>query len=194
MSIRKKIIIKFFILLLLTSAILTSCGGKHMDSTKTFNQFLELIEQERLNDVTLTIYYKNPFAFTRQPLSFDDLVYGITAVNEPSREKNDINGLYEHKIVVDSNRLEEHIDLLNQMSSTTLIPVEKESYLNTRIYYVFETEKNGKVFDVAMWGGDDEYSIFVNGVEVKVNDIFYDVIMPFLPKEVAGELERFIGR
>jgi hypothetical protein len=46
-------------------------------------------------------------------LKVDELIYVITEVNEPPREKNDKNGFYE--IVINGSRLEEHIDLLKQI-------------------------------------------------------------------------------
>lgn len=58
---------------------------------------------------------------------------------------------------------------------------------------MFETEEKGKkIFDVAMWGCDG--GILVNGVEVKDNSVFYDVIMPFLPEDAAEKWERRTGR
>ena len=63
-----------------------------------------------------------------------------------------------------------------------LIPVWKKSYLNARIYYVFETGEQGKILDVAMWG--DNANIFVNEIEIKENDIFYDVLITFLPEDL----------
>ena len=59
------------------------------------------------------------------------------------------------------------------------------------MYYVLESKKNGKLLEVAMWGENDD-TIFVNGTEVKENDIFYDVIIPFLPEEEAKELKDYI--
>ncbi|MFD0589058.1 hypothetical protein ACFQZE_13735 [Paenibacillus sp. GCM10027627] len=55
---------------------------------------------------------------------------------------------------------------------------------------VFETEKNGKLLTVSMWGKDK--SMFVNGTEVQVNDIFYEIPKQFLPKEAAREFEAYI--
>ena len=67
--------------------------------------------------------------------------------------------------------------------------MRKSSDLDLRVYYVLESKKNGKLFDVAMWGDDD--SIFVNELEVQGNSTFYDVIIPFLPEDEAEELEDF---
>jgi len=121
------------------------------------------------------------------PLSVEDLIYGIRAVNDPPRIKNDKNGAYDHKIIIDGSSLEEHCDLFKQICSDILIPVEQKSRIDARFYYVFKTEKNRKIFDVAMWGHDG--SIYVNGLEVQENDIFYKIVMPFLPDYMAVNLE-----
>jgi hypothetical protein len=76
------------------------------------------------------------------------------------------------------------------MALTELKPVKQKSLINARFYYLFETDKHDTVLEVAMWG--DNKSIFVNGLEVRKNDIFYDVIIPFLPESVLNEFEAYI--
>jgi len=104
-----------------------------------------------------------------------------------------ISILQDEKIVINGSCLVEYVDLLNKLSSDAITPVEHKTYIDARIYFVFENNKGRKIFDVAMWGGDDS-SIFVNGVEVEGSDIFYQAIMPFLPIDAAGELETFLNR
>lgn len=136
----------------------------------------KLIEKENINDMSLTIYYKHPRAL---------MFYPISSVK-------DLMHRCDKKIVINGSDLEEHIDLFKQISDDVLKPVlMKSSDLDLRVYYVLESNKNGKLFDVAMWG-EDEDSIFVNGVEVKGNHIFYDVILPFIPRNEVEELENFI--
>ena len=190
---KKSMILGLSLFAFLTVAIFASCGGNDMCLKKPLDNFSKLIDGGDFNDFTLTIYYMSPFILTRAPLSVDDLVYGITAVNETPREKDDKNGLYEQKIIIEGSRLEEHIDLLNQIKNATLIPEEKKSYVNARIYYLFETKKDGRIFDVVLWGGYDENSIFVNEVEVKENDIFYDVLRAFLPEDAVNNLNNYIA-
>ena len=156
------------LLILLTITILTSCAGTDMRPEKALKYFTEQIEQGNLRDISLKIYYVSPDILTLHPLSVEDLLRG-------------------HPIVIDGTRLEEHIDLLKQMTNAALIPVEHESRINARYYYVFETKKGNKIFDVAMWG--DDSSMYVNGVEFKENNIFYDVLMPFVPEDAAEELK-----
>ena len=190
---KNKIISGLLILLVLSTSIFTSCGGNNMSPEKALNSFSKLVAEGSFNDLKLTIYYKSPFTLTLFPLSVDNLVYGGTAINDPPGKKSDTNGVYDQKTIVDGIRLEEYIDLLTQISSDVLTPVTQKSSINARIYYMFEN-KGKKIFDVAMWGGNSEgNSIFVNGVECKENEVFYDIIMPFLPENEAKELQTYLN-
>lgn len=143
---------------------------------KTSLDISELIENESINDISLTIYH-----LSLQSLMFFPVVSVEDLINRSSDEK----------IVINGSDLEEHIDLFKQIDNDILIPVKKKSSdLDLRVYYVLENKENGKLFDVAMWG--DENSIFVNEIEVEGNNVFYDVIIPFLPEDEAKELEDFI--
>jgi hypothetical protein len=173
---RKKYILSrsiFSVLLAIT--ILANCERGDMYQKKVLNNFSNQLEKTNLGDFTLTIYYISPFIFTRTPLSVDDL----------------INRSHGCKIVVIGSELKKHIGLFNHFGTETLIPVENESCVDARLYYVFETKKGRKVFDVSMWGDDN--SIFVNGIEIKENDIFYDVVMPFMPDDVVKDLKTYLG-
>lgn len=117
----------------------------------------------------------SPYILTRQPLSEDDLV----------------KGKFAYRVTINGERLEKHMDLLNQINNTVLIPSAHESRINARLYYVFETKKDGKLFSVSMWG--DDYSMFVNGIEVQANDIFYDVAKLFLPADLVEELNTYLN-
>jgi len=167
-NLKKHMFIGFPILIVLAVTILVSCGGKDMSPEKALNSFSKLLEKENLDDLRLTIYYIDPSILTRAPLSVDGL----------------INNSHVNKVVVNSSNLKEHIDLLNQFNLDLLQPVENNTRIDARFYYMFETKKNRKIFDVGMWGGDN--SIFVNGIEVQENDIFYDVVIPFLPEEIGN--------
>ncbi|AIQ54616.1 hypothetical protein [Paenibacillus sp. FSL R7-0331] len=152
------------ILLIFAIAMLTSRENIHPKEPAL--NISKRVAKEDINDISLTIYYLNPFILTRYPLSAEDLI-SFTDVQ---------------KIVIRGGDLEEPMDLLKQINDD-LESVKKKSRVNARIYYVFESKKNGKLFDVAMWGRDS--SVFVNGVEVKGNDIFYDVIKTFLPEDTV---------
>ena len=197
MNTKKNIILIILTFILISIINLNSCGGSDIRFKESLNDFSVLIESGNLSDLNLIIYYMNPFTLTRAALSVDDLVYGITANNEPQRTKNDKNGLYEQKIVIDGSRLEEHIDLLDQMINTTITFAKKEYHLNARIYCTFSTEKEGIILDIAMWAikdnGDNNKTIIVNGYNIKATDIFYDILIKFLPEGPAYTIQKYLN-
>ena len=136
-----------------------------MHPEKALNTFSEIIEKENLDDINLTIYYSN--VLTPLPATLNDLIKG-----------------YGQKIVVDGVQLTKHIDLIKTINNIELMQVKYESRLDARIHYIF-SNKGRKIFDVTMWGfneeGDNYEVVFINGVAVKYEDIFYEIIMPFLP-------------
>jgi hypothetical protein len=177
MDTKKYVIAGFLIFVLFVIAIFTSCGGNNMQSKKMLNNFSIIIESGNLDTLSLTIYYISPSILTRHPISVNDLM--------------DYSGV--NKIVINGSDLEEHIDLLNQLSNTALIPVKSKSYLDARLYYLFETKEEGAIFDVAI-GVSDGKSMFVNGTKVKGNDIFIDVLIPFLTEDAVKELGVYLVR
>jgi hypothetical protein len=172
---RKRTILILLILLLLAVAVtINFYYGDNMFSKET--SLSEFIEQGKLRELTLTIYYVSPNILTLIPLSVDGLITWEDA----------------YKAVINGIQLEDHIDQLRKISNADLMPVENKSYVNARLYYVFETKTHRKVYDVCMWGAGN--SIFVNGIEVQSNDIFYDVVKPFLPEDAVTKLENYLTK
>ena len=117
----------------------------------------------------------SPYRLTDIPLTLDSFI-----------NSNSVS-----KITVSGSKLEEHIGLFKLINQDVLIPTKsKSAYSNIRLYYELISTMKGKLLDVAMWGVND-YSVFVNGVEVENSNVFYDVIIPFLPKDDAKEWENF---
>lgn len=167
MNVKKNIILSAFVLLLIIIPGLFSLKSK----TMPFNVY-ELIDTENMNDISLTIYYLPPHAL---------MFYPVSSVEELIQR-------HEEKIVISGSDLEQHIDLFRKMGNQVLMPVWKQtSDLDLRVYYTLESNKKGKLLDVYMWG--DHNNIFVNGIEVKENNIFYDAIIPFLPEDVAEDFD-----
>ena len=171
----KKIIL-IIIVIVLAVIFSTGCGRDNIDQKETPLSFSEIIESENLSDVTLTIYSMKSFTLRQE--SADELI------NHPDTIK----------IVVSGRELKEHTDLLNQLINTELIPVENESRVDARLYYVFEHKEYGELFSFLAGGAVGtivfldgieavntlSFTVFVNGIEVESNDIFYDVVRPFL--------------
>lgn len=165
-------VLVFLVLVIFMSAIIINYSNSSRDPVL---RFAEIIEDEKLNRLSLTIYYMDPRVYTYMPLSIDDLTDGTD---------EDV-----YRVTISGSDLEEHIDLLKQLVETPLAPVDQGQRLNARIYYVFETRNGDKLFEVAMWGS--EGNAFVNGCEVEVNTIFYDILIAFLPDNASEEVQKY---
>jgi hypothetical protein len=161
------------VLFLLANTVFVS--GRNDMSSKEIPTFAELIENENLNDISLTIYYMNLFRLTRAPVRLSDL----------------INRWHDYKVVVTGDDLLEYKDLLSRLINTELIPVKNESFVNARLYYVFTHEEYGELFSFLVYGGGDV--MFVNGREVEHDAVFYDIVIPFLPEDAVKTIERYLN-
>jgi hypothetical protein len=174
---KKHAAIKIIILLFVSMIVISICMEANMLARKPSLDFSKIFDKEDIDDISLSIFYISPFILTTFPLGVDDLMYDNSTF----------------RIVVNGNELEKSIILLKQMSGDDLILAKTRStYMNVRLYYVFESKKNGKLLDVAMWGyGGEEGGIFINGIDVKENDIFYRVVIPFMPENAVEEFENY---
>ena len=137
--------------------------------------FAEIIEGENVDDISLTIYYVRPLIFMHL-FCIEDLIDGS-----------------EGRVVITGNELGKVMDIFKQLNSDILTPARGRSYDPLiRLYYVFESSVSGKLFDVAMWGGRG--GIIFNGVEIEEHNVFYDIVIPFLPEDIVELLEIWIGR
>lgn len=163
-------------LIIITTAFSGSgCVDKHVENPSTeLSEYIEQVTNGKVDELSLTIYYMNPYILTNIPVSERDLV-----------EK-----YFEYKITISGQRLREHFNLLEQVANATLTPAEQESGVNARLYYVFETKENRKILSVCMWGKGKK--LIVNGLWVEVNDAFYDVVLPFLPVDAAEEMGTYL--
>lgn len=122
--------------------------------TKVY-QLSDSITIGELEDVTLTIYYTYPCRHTRTAWRVDDLIHDATSY-----------GRFSSFTTISGSELgEQDLELLQQITNEIFVPVKKQGLFNVRLYYVLESKKNGKLFDVAF--NIECSNIFVNGVEVE---------------------------
>lgn len=161
----KRSIVVICLLGLLLATSMAGCLNSYTQLQDGVDFYQEMLEEDIPEDLSLSIYYINPSILTRVPLSTDDLIKfpGVK------------------KIIIESQDLEEHMTLLKKMDSTILHPVKEKSYINARLYYVFEVGSSDKILEVAI--NQLHGSVFVNGVEVEDNQLFYDIIIPFLTED-----------
>lgn len=156
---QKRLVISLVVL----SLVVCLTGCSHSTPLQdAMNDYSIMIESGMPEDLRLTIYYIDPTILTRRPLNQEDLV------TFPGVEV----------IIVDSEEVAPHWEQLKELSPSVLQPVQEQSYVNARLYYVFEAGNSGKILEVVI--SEIRGSVFVNGVEVEGNPVFYDLIIHFL--------------
>lgn len=160
--------------LLIITTLLTGCDADEPSTSERLAYFSRAIEKGDLWGINLSIYYMGLTVFTPAPISIKHLM----------------NWSGVDKYVIDGYTLQEHSDLLKRMIDTTLVPVGGKLHEDARIYYVFETEGGAKLFDVCLSSVTGNF--IVNGVEVEKDNVFWDVLIEFLPEDKADEIRRMV--
>jgi len=163
-------------LLLSMILILSGCGNGIRRAERGVENLLNQIDAGNFDGFSLRIYYLDRSETIPFPLSVNQL----------------INGFYNNKIIIYGDYLQEHIELFRQITTDILVPAEYEGFTGVVLYYVFENRNNRNVFSVALQ--DCRENVLINGVEVKWNDMFIDIILPFLPESEIVFWERRLGR
>lgn len=132
---------------------------KTVDLCNLIDDYLKAIENGVPSDMRLTLYNITPHI----------------AYNAPVR-KADI--METSEIVLDSTELSSRIDYLNKIDYSILHESKIKFDEDLRIYYYIETEADGKVLEVGMYGTDG--TVFVNGMQLKNDPVFYELVEPYL--------------
>lgn len=117
------------------------------------------------DDLRLKIYFIWPGTLTRFPLSAEHLM-----------TMEDVN-----TVVVESEELAKHSALLGKLNASAITPVDNDSYIDARLYYVFERDNGRPILEVIV--NDPKEGYFVNGYEVEPTPLIYEIITPFLSDE-----------
>lgn len=156
-------IVVICLLAFLLAITLTGCSNS-TPLQDVMNDYSKMVEGDIPEDFCLTIYYLDPNILTRRPLSEADLVTfpGVEIIR------------------VESEELASYWTLLKELDLSILQLVKEKSYMNARLYYVFEVG-DSDILEVVI--SEIHGSVFVNGVEVEDNPLFYELIAQFLTEE-----------
>ena len=174
---------------------------------KQIDKFERLMTRESLKDITMTIYYYDPYIHRDIHWSIDQLIEVIDVYDRNYNEQDfpfseydffslSISGesleLYRdygvwHSITYDNIQLAEE-------------PTGVKGKLDARIYIVFKQNEKA-ILNIAMWScgkyGLPEWdgrwlNVYVNGIEVEGNRCFTDMILPFLRRGHAEHIESYV--
>ena len=169
---KKLIIFIFTILILLISTISVGCVK---DTENTF-YFPGSSETGNINDLTLTIYQFN--LFLSRPMTFEEFTSLLHFA-----ESEQLPGLIANKVIVHGEKLIEHRDLINKLFAMELKPTETETTVSAHLYYVFEHKEYGELFSFLAYSQNG--NVFVNGIEVARDSIFFKTALLFLPERTV---------
>lgn len=158
-------VVFYFILCFLLLSILAGCTDTSDQLQNVLDDYTKVVAGDLPEDLRLTIYYISPSILTRVPVSAEALM--------------DFPGV--KTILVKFGELAAHSELLRKLEPSILQPVEEGSYIDARLYYVFEVGESEKILEVVIskiYG-----TVFVNGIEVENNAVFYELILPFLTEQ-----------
>ncbi len=165
---------RLVIILLILVFLLPGCSNPQPSQdtdelSHLLDDFSESIANGIPSDMSLTIYHAKPSLSTDIPLDEDGLISWGSNMEDPR-----IAG----KVVLDSTQLSSQIDQLKNISSSSLRKPLISRHKDLRLYYYIGTETDGKVLEVGMYstGG----TMYVNGVEVKYDPVFFDLVSPYL--------------
>ena len=153
-------------------------------------EFLRLVTNGEIESMSLTIYYMHPPVHTWGPVWIDHL---IGWCGSEGAIKSGEGGI----VVVEGIELAKYTVLLSLLSKEELVLDDQDNYMNARIYYVFKDKYRRTLLEVALWGYDrygaldHSIAVYTNGIYVEDKDIYYDIIIPFLPDRVSSILERW---
>ena len=131
-----------------------------VDRSHLIDDYLKAIENGVPSDMSLTLYNITPRVSYIAPVRKADIMRTSA-------------------IVLDSSELSSRIDYLNKIDYSILDEPEITFYEDLRIYYCIETVSDGIVLEVGMYGSKDG-TIFVNGVQVEYNSVFFELVEPYL--------------
>lgn len=155
----------YITVILLLVSVLTGCANTSAQAQNPLADYEKMLSGDIPQDLRLTIYYMDPAILTLVPLSAEDLM----SFSETK------------KIVVGSDELAANFEPFKKLNSSVLQPAIVTSYIDARMYYVLEAGDSGKLLEVTI--SQVRGNIFVNGMEVEHNRIFYELIAPFLTEE-----------
>lgn len=160
---------KKYVLVILMVAILAGCiliclSCPRMRLQLSMISYTLAVSREKMDNVSLTIWYRNPLILFNRPLSVEKL----KEFSETSR------------VYVDIEELGNQTAVLRELKPSAFELANEIPYVNATLHYELHWGKV-KVLDVTV--NQINSNAFVNGVEVKHDPVLYELIIPYLSEE-----------
>lgn len=165
----RKVLAVVITLSLLFSNVFTGCENENRKLQNALSDYSRMLEGPLPKNLRLTIYYVDPTILTYAPVSVDRL-----------KQWPDVQ-----IIEVEAESLAEYTDLLGTLNASVLQPAKENTCIDARLYYVFETD-DIRLLEIII--RQIHGNVFVNGIEVENNPVFYEIIKPFLTEDAYNTL------
>lgn len=161
----------FLFIAILLSLLLFLMFNKY----KTYN-LLDYVENDRIEDLTLTISYIEPSMLTPFPL----------------QPYNLLEEYCDKRIVVSGRELCGVKDELYTIGEYIPEIVQKTSKgMDARIHYTIKNKLGINLLEVVAWSFDG--NIYVNDIEIRDNEIYYKLLLPFVDEDMGKYLNTHIN-
>ena len=183
----KRIITLIVAVVLFLSAVFLVLNWDDIRLNYFLDRYNRILEEESLQELTLTIYAIQPWTLTQAPVSKETIMTGF--------QESKLT------IVVTAEELAQSLEQLKALNSDTIQTRDVQAdYIDMRLYYVIKAGDK-EILDVSLdaylkadsegyisANGDREdpdilANAFVNGIMVKANPALYEAILPFLSEE-----------
>lgn len=161
------------LLIVALSVTFTGCNGRAKPASDAeladqarlaIDEFVALTEDIQGSNISLTIYHLPDGIATRAPIrSTDELIANSSTLTIE---------IPPEALVLDQT-------ILQTMDAISLQPTKTYPNINIRTYYIFMSDNSQNILEIII--NDFHRSVFVNGIEVEYNNVFYELIEPFLP-------------
>lgn len=180
----KKTSCYLFLLFPLLFSMLTGCKTQH----RIYRDLQAAIAREARNDFKITVYFLDPSFETRSPIPLEELLsekhwkeYVSTLKEEFGDTYSEVFGEeYEGPRSVfqlSGQQAFESVQVIrDKLLPEMIVPTEQTGNMNARLCYVLENSAGKQILELVVCA--ESGSIRFNGMEVKTNAIFYEIIYP----------------
>lgn len=165
-------IIYLFAVSIILYILLSGCSGTDSRKRELLIELNSLADIKDFDDITVSIHWINPRITLRAPLSREAIV---------TRGDNEIQ--------LKGNELEGKLDWFNKIKSKDIVVIDEEMWVNARFYVVINSNEDGNLLDLVMFGGWDYF--IINDVVIERNDAIVDALIPLLDEKSYITLEEY---
>ena len=160
---------KYLFIIFIIVAILITCVTYREYKSYTL---IDFVKKDKIDELTLTITCLDPDVTVMSPLNADELLNSYSDLCE--------------RVIVRGNDLNNIKELLYKLGSYHPQQQTNNEKMSAEIHYAFTTKFGITVLEVILWSCDG--NIYVNKTECAYDDVYCEILLPFVPDDVRDYL------